>query len=239
MDFSKLKLANYLLENAAGVEITSNNPAARVSQASASQAGRGQSNQSQGTMNNRSSQTAQSTGNTTGGQGTNSALRKKSPKLSGADATSAGTLSASYDKAKAHRELHNLRESAKSDWRQEIMEAANPNDDPNHPFVEVMPYNDFRMKEAQGLMKKAAAKDKMAGGVTNMGGMKEEKEILTELLGLGALAGKAAGGAVAKATAGAAAKGGMKKVASKVATNVASNAAERTVNNATSKNSDD
>lgn len=34
MNFSKLKLNNYLVENAPGVEITSNNPAARNSKTS-------------------------------------------------------------------------------------------------------------------------------------------------------------------------------------------------------------
>ena len=237
MNFSRLNLR----ENAAGVSITSNNPAARVSQASAKQAGRGQGNQTTGTQNSRATQTAQATGQTTGGQGTNSVIRKKSTSISGGDAP-VNTLSASYDALRANVELVKLREAAKCDWRQEIMEAANPNDDPNHPFVEVMPYNDYRMKEAQRNMVKAAQKDKQAGGITNMPGMKEEtiNEALPLAGIIGSVAGKAAAGGAAKATAGMAAKGGVKKLASKVATNVAGSATETAVSKSlSSKESDD
>jgi hypothetical protein len=184
MNFSKMKLTKYLVENAPGVDITSNNPAARNAATSGNMANAGVNKQMQGTVNSRAAQTKQSTGQTTGGQGTNSAIRKKSPTLSdtqmNADQPVATGINSSYDAVKAHVELIKLRESSKSDWRQEIMEAANPNDDPDHPFVEVMPFNDFRMKEAQKNMAKAAQKDRQAGGITNMPGMKEEYQQLDE-----------------------------------------------------------
>lgn len=224
MNFSKLKLNNYLVENAPGVEITSNNPAARNSKTSGNMANAGINKQMQGTVNSRASQTKQSTGQTTGGQGTNSVIRKKSPTLAdtqmNADQPVATSINSSYDAVKAHVELIKLRESSKSDWRQEIMEAANPNDDPDHPFVEVMPFNDYRMKEAQKNMAKAAQKDRQAGGITQMPGMKEEKEILAELGP--ALAAAAKAGTAAKvgtaAKAGAASKsGGLLNKASNIA----------------------
>jgi hypothetical protein len=184
MNFSKMKLTKYLVENAPGVEITSNNPAARNAATSGNMANAGVNKQIQGTVNSRAAQTKQSTGQTTGGQGTNSTIRKKSPTLSdtqmNADQPVATGINSSYDAVKAHVELIKLREASKSDWRQEIMEAANPNDDPNHPFVEVMPFNDYRMKEAQKNMVKAAQKDRQAGGITNMPGMKEEYQQLDE-----------------------------------------------------------
>ena len=162
MDFSKLKLT----ENAAGVAITSNNPATRNATASGNMANAGANMQVQGTVNARAAQTKQSVGQTTGGQGTNSAIRKKSQTTDDTQ-VNAGTpvqtnIQSSYDATLARVELVKMREAAKCDWRQELMEAANPNDDPNHPFVEVMPYNDFRMKEAQKLMVQAAKKDKAA-----------------------------------------------------------------------------
>lgn len=209
MNFSKLKLNNYLVENAPGVEITSNNPATRNSKTSGNMANAGINKQIQGTVNSRAAQTKQSTGQTTGGQGTNSVIRKKSPTLSdtqmNVDQPVATSINSSYDAVKAHVELIKLRESSKSDWRQEIMEAANPNDDPDHPFVEVMPFNDYRMKEAQKNMVKAAQKDRQSGGITQMPGMKEEKEILSELAALATAATKLA---PAAAKAGTAAKAG-------------------------------
>ena len=186
MNFSKMKLTKYLVENAPGVEIISNNPAARNAATSGNMANAGVNKQIQGTVNSRAAQTKQSTGQTTGGQGTNSAIRKKSPTLSdtqmNADQPVATSINSSYDAVKAHVELIKLREASKSDWRQEIMEAANPNDDPDHPFVEVMPFNDYRMKEAQKNMVKAAQKDRQAGGITNMPGMKEEYQQLDEIM---------------------------------------------------------
>ena len=151
MNFSKLKLT----ENAAGVAVTSNNPATRNSaQSAANASGPGQSGMKQGTVNAQAGQSMQSA--------TNTGMKKQSPIKSGTQVNAGGptNIQSSYDATKANVELVKMREAAKCDWRQELMEAANPNDDPNHPFVEVMPYNDFRMKEAQKLMVKAAAKDK-------------------------------------------------------------------------------
>ena len=151
MNFSKLKLT----ENAAGVAVTSNNPATRnASQSAANASGPGQSGMKQGTVNAQAGQSMQSA--------TNTGMKKQSPIKSGTQVNAGGptNIQSSYDATKANVELLKMRESAKCDWRKELMEAANPNDDPNHPFVEVMPYNDFRMKEAQKLMVKAAAKDK-------------------------------------------------------------------------------
>ena len=171
MNFSKLKLT----ENAAGVAITSNNPATRNATASGNMANAGSNMQSQGTVNSRAAQTKQSVGQASGGQGTNSAIRKKAPTTADTQINAATpvqtNIQSSYDATLAKVELVKLRESSKCDWRQELMEAANPNDDPNHPFVEVMPYNDYRMKEAKKMMAQAAAKDKAEGQLTQ--GMQE------------------------------------------------------------------
>ena len=73
------------------------------------------------------------------------------------------TIGDSYDVLRQHKELIKMRESAKADWRKELMEAANPDDDPDHPFVEVMPHYQYRQKEAMENLKKAQMKDKAAG----------------------------------------------------------------------------
>ena len=73
------------------------------------------------------------------------------------------TIGDSYDMLRQHKELIKMRESAKVDWRKELMEAANPDDDPDHPFVEVMPHYQYRQKEAMENLKKAQMKDKEDG----------------------------------------------------------------------------
>lgn len=73
------------------------------------------------------------------------------------------TIGDSYDMLRQHKELIKMRESAMTDWRKELMEAANPDDDPDHPFVEVMPHYQYRQKEAMENLKKAQMKDKAAG----------------------------------------------------------------------------
>jgi hypothetical protein len=69
----------------------------------------------------------------------------------------------SYDMLRQHKELLKMREAAMTDWRKELMEAANPDDDPDHPFVEVMPHYQYRQKEAMENLKKAQMKDKASG----------------------------------------------------------------------------
>ena len=77
--------------------------------------------------------------------------------------TTSQTIGDSYDMLRQHKELIKMRESAKTDWRKELMEAANPDDDPDHPFVEVMPHYQYRQKEAMENLKKAQMKDKAEG----------------------------------------------------------------------------
>ena len=73
------------------------------------------------------------------------------------------TIGDSYSMLRQNKELIKLREASKADWRKELMEAANPDDDPDHPFVEVMPHYQYRQKEAMENLKKAQMKDKAAG----------------------------------------------------------------------------
>ncbi len=61
-------------------------------------------------------------------------------------------------------ERRKLIEKSKVDWRKEIMEAVNPDDEPDHPYVEIMPYFKYKEKEAKWNTAKAAAKDRAATG---------------------------------------------------------------------------
>ncbi len=72
---------------------------------------------------------------------------------------------------KAHRHhTHN--------WRKELAEAVNPDDDPQHPYVEIMPHFKYKEKEAKKNAGKAAMKDRANGEPPLTTGVNEE--MLTE-----------------------------------------------------------
>ena len=78
-------------------------------------------------------------------------------------------VSYASEEARADREQTRMMESAKSDWRKELIEAAEPDEEGNHPYVDVMPFMDQKLQELKKQMKAAAAKQ--AGG--NMAKMAE------------------------------------------------------------------
>ena len=63
-------------------------------------------------------------------------------------------------------------------WRKELAEAVNPDDDPQHPYVEIMPHFKYKEKEAKKNVAKAAVKDKAKGEGPLQTGVNEE--MLTE-----------------------------------------------------------
>ena len=68
-------------------------------------------------------------------------------------------VSYASEEARTEREELKMMESQKSDWRQELMEAAGE-EGPNHPFVDVMPFLNQKQDEAKKQMKAAAAAEK-------------------------------------------------------------------------------
>jgi hypothetical protein len=148
MDFGKLKLNEGVANGNLAYDATQ-----KTSEFSRTQ---GKEGQTGGTQNSRERQNAQKTAKT---------ITKQSPMLQ-------TSLNNSYDAMQALRgrkELIKMREAAKYDWRKDLMEAANPNDDPNHPFVEVMPHSDYRMKEAKKNLAKSMGQDKMQQGSVTAG----------------------------------------------------------------------
>jgi hypothetical protein len=134
----------------------------------------------------------------------------------------------------------NMFEKTKSDWRTEINEAANPDDDPNHPYVEVMPSTSFKAKEAEQNIKKGVVRQKMAGSGPGRAGLDEEllvEDDIQEVAPAAAIpalagvvakgAGALAGGAVkgAAAATGATAKAGLKGMVTRKAVGYAANKA--------------
>ena len=70
---------------------------------------------------------------------------------------------------KAHRHhTHN--------WRKELSEAVNPDDDPEHPYVEIMPHYKYKEKEVKKNVAKAGMKDKAEGEGPLQTGVNEMKE---------------------------------------------------------------
>ena len=72
-------------------------------------------------------------------------------------------VSYASEEARTEREEIKMIESAKSDWRQELMEAAGE-EGPDHPFVDVMPFMNQKQEEVKKQMKAAAKAEKT--GVT-------------------------------------------------------------------------
>lgn len=61
-----------------------------------------------------------------------------------------------------------------SDWRSELAEAVNPDDDPQHPYVEIMPHFKYKEKEAKKNAGKAAMADRQNGEPPLRTGVNEE-----------------------------------------------------------------
>ena len=87
---------------------------------------------------------------------------------------SAGPTAESFVNQRKAIERRKLIEKNKIDWRKEIMEAANPDDEPDHPYVEVMPHFKYKEKEAKKNALKAGAKDKASGDGPLKTGVNEE-----------------------------------------------------------------
>ena len=69
-------------------------------------------------------------------------------------------VSYASEQYRAEREYTRMMEAAKTDWRQELMEAVKPDEEGNHPYVDVMPFMNQKAKEAKQQIKGAA---KMSG----------------------------------------------------------------------------
>lgn len=69
-------------------------------------------------------------------------------------------VSYTSEEFRSQREYAKMMEAAKVDWRQELMEAAKPDEEGNHPYVDVMPFMNQKANEAKRQMKDAA---KMSG----------------------------------------------------------------------------
>ena len=148
MDFGKLKLNEGVANGNLGFSASQNTSEFARTQ--------GKEGQTGGTQNSKERQNAQKTAKV---------ITKQSPVLQ-------TQMNNSYNPMldlRSRKELIKMREAAKFDWRKDLMEAANHEDDPEHPFVEVMPHSDYRMKEAKKNLGKGMTQDKMQQGAVSAG----------------------------------------------------------------------
>ena len=74
-----------------------------------------------------------------------------------------------------HRvEVEKARRHHTHNWRKELSEAVNPDDDPQHPYVEIMPHIKYKEKEVKKNAAKAAATDRQNGEAPLKTGVNEE-----------------------------------------------------------------
>ena len=65
-------------------------------------------------------------------------------------------VSYASEEFRSQREYAKMMEAAKVDWRQELIEAVEPDEQGNHPYVDVMPFTNQKAKETKQQMKGAA-----------------------------------------------------------------------------------
>ena len=105
-------------------------------------------------------------------EGTRNAKARQKDQRAAPRQTAASGVSYASEETRTQRELIKMMEGQKSDWRTELIEAAGPNDDPNHPYVDVMPFMNNKLNTAKKQMKAAAQQEggkqaKMAEGSLN------------------------------------------------------------------------
>lgn len=128
MDFSKLGFGKELHEN---VDVLA------VQQGGSDRAVEGGTKQREGTRNRLTAQKSQRSTNVP-------------PTKSGVS-----YASESYNELRRMKEIQKMREMFSSDWRTEIKEGAEANDEARHPYVDVMPRTNHREKKMAFQMKQA------------------------------------------------------------------------------------
>ena len=82
------------------------------------------------------------------------------------------TVEQYFTALRSRKEYNNLVEKKKSDWKSDLKEALGADDEVFHPYVEVMPFKDFKQNEA----KKNLAKQAMEPGAADNASQKKVKK---------------------------------------------------------------
>jgi hypothetical protein len=159
MDFTRLNLKEYITEG-----ISSANNLATNAEQKTSEMASGIGKQKQMDPNRKEQQIKQ-----------RAARTGPTTMTSTVDITPTGSATAeSFINQRNKIELEKQIRRHTSDWRTELAEAANPDDDPQHPYVEIMPHHKYKEKEAKKNAGKAAMKDKANGEGPLQTGVNEE-----------------------------------------------------------------
>ena len=90
--------------------------------------------------------------------------------------TQTATVEGYFTALRSRKEYNKLVEKNKSDWKSELKEELGADDEVFHPYVEVMPFKDFKQNEA----KKNLAKQAMEpGAAENASQKKVKKDMMT------------------------------------------------------------
>jgi len=89
-------------------------------------------------------------------------------------------VSYTSESARKQREYDKMLTNESSDWRKELIEAAQPDEEGNHPYVDVMPFMNQKQQEVKRQMK-AAAKMQAAGQQVQASGMAEGLSIKDQM----------------------------------------------------------
>ena len=159
MNFSKLKLTEMLAAGAGtGLATSANNKASQAAQAS---------KQVSSTTNNVGAQSTQMAAKPTKSN-IASPVQQRTQAAPQPTATKTGpqTVVSSvdyFDMLRTRKEFVKQLAEKTSDWKQELTEKLGVDDEVFHPYVEVMPHGDFKLKDAQKKALMAAKKEKDEG----------------------------------------------------------------------------
>ena len=90
------------------------------------------------------------------------------------------TIEGYFNALRSRKEYNKLVEKESSDWKKELKEALGADDEVFHPYVEVMPFKDFKQNEAKKNMAKQAAEPDAA---ENPAQKKAKKDLSASLMG--------------------------------------------------------
>ena len=164
MNFSKLKLTEMLAAGAGtGLATSANNKASQAAQAS---------KQVSSTTNNVGAQTSQMAAKPTKSN-IASPVQQRTQAAPQPTATKTGpqTVVSSvdyFDMLRTRKEFVKQLAEKTSNWKQELTEKLGVDDEVFHPYVEVMPHGDFKLKDAQKKAMMAAKKEKEEGTLGEM-----------------------------------------------------------------------
>lgn len=157
MDFSKLKLVT---------EALGNDLYSRSAQNSAQNAAPGSGQQQAASQSMQNKQKTSVVAPSTRARTTEPVVTSARPPAStNVVKTSVGEQ---FSELRRRKETFKALEEKKADWRSELSEALGVADDPDHPYVDVMPFKNSKMKDVEKLAKQEAMKKKAAENPAQM-----------------------------------------------------------------------